>query len=88
MLNQLAMHTDLHTARQGLVQDMRAFLHQLDVIGRGVLVLAVDDGIDEAIEELFLRAQQRRLDEVHHTVICAVTIIASKSDCAPSQSLC
>ena len=81
------MHTDLHTAGQRLVQDMRALLHQLDVIGRGVLVLAVDDGIDEAIEELFLRAQQRRLDEVHHTVICvAITIIVSKSDCAPLQS--
>ena len=56
------------------MEDMRAFLHNLDFRRRRVFVLAVDDGIDEPIEELFLRAKQRRFDEVYHGVICVQTI--------------
>lgn len=49
---------------------MSPFLHDADVVQRGVGALAVLDGINEAVSELLDGAQQILLDEVHHAVVC------------------
>ena len=52
------------------MQYVRASLHQPHVDGGRVAVLTVRDRVDEAVLELTQCAEQVRLDEVHHTVVC------------------
>lgn len=61
---------NLNTAGQHLVEDVSPFLHDADVVQRGVGALAVLDGINEAVSELLHGPQQILLDEVHHAVVC------------------
>lgn len=61
---------NLNTASQHLVEDVSPFLHDANVVRRGVGTLAVLDGINEAVSELLDRPQQILLDEVHHAVVC------------------
>lgn len=62
--------SNLNTASQHLVEDVSPFLHDADVVRRGVGTLAVLDGVDEAVPELLDGPEQVLLDEVHHAVVC------------------
>jgi len=55
------------------MQHVCTSFHQSHVGGRRVQMLAVGDRVNKAIEELFARSQQVRLDKTQHTVICAHT---------------
>lgn len=59
----------LNTASQHLIEDVSSFLHDADVVQRGVSALAILDGINEAVSELFDGTKQILLDEVHHAVV-------------------
>lgn len=48
---------------------MGSFLHDPDVLRRGIGALAVLDGVGEAVPKLSYRAQEVVLDEIHHAVI-------------------
>jgi hypothetical protein len=52
------------------MQHVRAALHDADVVLRGVGVLAVGDGVHEPVQVLVVLAQQVRLHELHHAVVC------------------
>lgn len=62
--------SNLNTASEHLVEDVSPFLHDADVVRRGVGTLAVLDWIDESVSELLDGPQQVLLDEVHHAVVC------------------
>lgn len=59
----------LDASGQHLVENVRPFLHDAHVDHRGVGALAVLDGVDETVPELFHRAQQVLFDEVYHAVV-------------------
>lgn len=60
----------LNTTNQHGVKNMCSLLHDSDVSGCGVSALAVLYGVDEAVPELFKRAQKILLNKIHHTMIC------------------
>lgn len=59
----------LHRVVQQLVQHVAAPFHLGVVVGRGVVVLTVGDGIDEAVRVLPERTEEIGLDEVYHVII-------------------
>lgn len=51
------------------MQNVAAFLHEVYVVGVGVMELTVGDGINEPVRELFVGAQQVWLHKLHHVVV-------------------
>lgn len=60
----------LDTAGQHLIKDVCPLLHNPDVMRRRVGTLAILNGVNEAVSELFDGSKQVLLYKVHHAVVC------------------
>ena len=55
------------------------FLHETNIFWLGIGKLAVGDRVDKLVRKLLLRAQQVRLDKIHHGVVFVEVVLHRRS---------